>query len=194
MSAFFLTVEICKYYYIVFLIFFKLGCGQRLPYAIMTIVAFVLIYGEYNKREMSDNQNKYNSEQTNSKLNNLKITIPSSFEDDSSSGESYKMYFSKDYRCILTLVCIEMGHYESAKDYLKAKAYYTENDKYSGITTKRINSYSWETSTKESTYYLTYYFATVKDNLIYYVELSTPLDNNSCPKAYNYITNSLGFK
>lgn len=178
-------------------------CQKKGGVSVLTVIIIVIIYVLLYVIAIYSSFNLYNT--TRKSMNNdslssgnLKYQIPDIMKLSDYSTDNFKIYTAisteYNYYCSLSLSS-HNSFKKTAKQYLEEHILYSVSDKFSGISTKKINGVNWEyaTVTKESGI-VYYYYSFENDGTMYYAEYDIIYDKgNVCLNSYNIFINSLKF-
>ncbi len=126
----------------------------------------------------------------------LNYLLPKQFElkTNSSYYQNYSYVGDSSY-CTVTIKNIKSYLYSDAKDYMEQNIYVRSADEVSPIEEKNINQSRWFYQGVKSTSNSKYYYASLYQGRIYFVEFNIYQDDdNFCMNSYNSFIKSLNFK
>ena len=136
---------------------------------VIVVLFLVIILSEFIFEKIEYSQYEKKDKEA---LKNIIVKVPKKFKKHTYSNSiDYYLYDNKT-SCDLSINVNRDSykHYEDGKDYLEESTYITLKDKVSEIKEIEINNYKWHYLIIEKNGYLSYRYATIKENTIYGIE------------------------
>ena len=169
---------------------------------IIALLTFSTVLISSNKTGTSKNDTNSNKSQKNindNKYYNLELKIPEGFESEPYNSNNYRTYYAielDNYFCSIDIKSDKSTNdFSDAKKYLENNAYYSEEDKYSGITEKNINNKTWYFASVEYNNSIHYYYSISDNKRLYIIDYWINDDTNKkCSSMHDEFINSLKVK
>ncbi len=146
----------------------------------------------FSLKKLDDNVSIFSGLGATESVGDLKIKIPSDFEERNSNTPNYALYelYSTGNYCTLE-VKASNPIYNSAEEYIEKGIYYFSTDEKSEIKKVDINDNIW---TYRKVNNNSYYYAIMKNNYLYTLDFFVLSDSGDCGDGYSTIVKSLDFK